>query len=219
MRRVLKFNTKRDNSHNPISDILHVIMLFIIIVGGIVVFEHAVYAQISAANSPSSVRIQEGDEWYYFKGVQPPPKEWTSSGFNYGNWQKGPSGLGYGISGNRTYLGDMQGNYSTVFARKEFAVSNLQTVTGMTLSVVCDGPFIAYLNGIEIIRTNTIQVSSPDQINNSIQVEQFDISGFRHELFPRDNVLSIECSNDDINSSDFSFIPIFEVLESEKVLK
>ncbi len=43
--------------------------------------------------------------------------------------------------------------------------------------------------------------------------EQLDISGFAHELFPGTNVLGIQGFNDDIDSSNFSFIPLFKIVE------
>ncbi|MBI5055577.1 MAG: hypothetical protein HZB61_03035 [Nitrospirae bacterium] len=159
----------------------------------------------SFAQAGPIVSISEGDEWHYFKGTQKPPRGWNRNGFDYSNWQKGPSGFGYGKTSNKTNLGDMRGNYSTVYARSEFDINNIYAVGGMTLSLFCDGAFVAYLNGIEIIRNDSGRMA-----------EQFDVSGFIHELLPGKNVLSVECSNDDINSNDFSFIPYFKILESQK---
>ena len=154
-----------------------------------------------SALAASMVRITDGDEWHYLKGVQTPPRYWNQNGFDDSAWLKGRSGFGYGNVSNRTFLEDMQGNYSTVYARREFNINNMYVVTGMTMSVVCDGPFKAYVNGVEVISSK-----------NSLP-EQLDIGGFIHELIPGSNVLSVECTNDDINSKDFSFIPYFDVSE------
>lgn len=105
----------------------------------------------------------------------------------------------------------MRGNYLTFYARKDFIIDNPAAVTKMILSLVCDGPFIAYLNGIEVFRTNTVQISDTGQSIGRPVLEPIDISGFAHELLPGGNVLAIQCDNDDIASGDYSFIPLFEV--------
>ena len=180
-------------------------------------YESNADALTNSENTVSVVSVSDGDSWYYFKGMQKPPKGWNNMGFDYSNWQKGLSGIGYGLGTNRTDLADMQGNYSTVYARYEFNINSPASITGMTTSVICDGPFIVFVNGVEVIRTNTIQAPRTHQSENVIQAEQFNINGFVHELLPGKNVLAIECSNDDLNSSDFSMIPLFEVLANEEV--
>lgn len=214
MKRALSSYVKKNCSLNMKREIFGFIMSFVLLLMLSGMNENAVYAQANVGNTAPSVSIAEGAEWHYFKGMQKPPRAWNSSGFDDSSWYVGPSGFGYGPNTYGTYLGDMHNSYATVYARYEFAVSNLDRLASMTLSVVCDGPFVAYLNGIAVMRTNTIQISDPGGIPQS---EQFDISGFMHELFPRENVLAVECSNDDIQSNDFSFIPAFEVLENKEV--
>ena len=171
---------------------LNLFLSFVFVVFMIGAFVQAVQAQ-------SVVNIVEGDEWRYFKGIEDLPYRWNHIGFDDSSWLSGPSGFGYGSGYYNTALDDMQSNYESIYVRREFTVSNAAVVTGMTLSVVCDGSFIAYLNGIEVMRSDI-------QIN-----EQLDISGFAHELHSDINVLAIQCSNDDISSSSFSLIPSFRV--------
>ena len=206
---------KKVASHGLINDMLYIGMFIILIVIMSGISEHAAHAQDSADNALSKVSIKDGDEWRFFKGKTKSPYKWYNNGFDDSKWLKGSTGLGYGEGTNRTYLGDMQGNYLTVYARKEFTIKNIYLVTGMTLSVVCDGPFIAYLNDVEIIRSNSINKPTTGQSIAAPQAEELDVSGFIHELLPGNNVLSVECNNDDINSNDFSFIPFFEVFEDQ----
>ncbi|MBI5056778.1 MAG: hypothetical protein HZB61_09210 [Nitrospirae bacterium] len=165
-----------------------------------------------SAQAASMLKIVEGNKWRYFKGTTKPPHKWTSIDFEDSNWPHGMTGLGYGHSRNRTYLGDMRGNYSTVYSRRQFTINNIHAVSGINLSIVCDGAFIAYLNSIEIIRNDSVNKSASTP---APQAEQLDISGFTDELLPGKNVLSVECSNDDISSRDFVFIPVFEVFEHQ----
>ena len=184
----------------------------ILLVG--VILEQNAYPQERNVNA--AIQIKEGDSWDYYKGVQSPPSNWKKNDFNAINWQKGMSGFGYGSSYIRTYLEDMKDRYLSVYARRSFSIQNIYSVIDMNLYIVCDGPFIAYLNGMEIIRNDVPLKSSVDQTTGRPKPEQLNISGFIHELMPGPNVLSIECSNDDIKSNDFTFIPIFEVIEQSQ---
>jgi len=164
-----------------------------------------------SAQAATMLQVVEGDEWRYFKGTTKPPHKWTHADFDDSNWLNGLTGLGYGRS-NRTYLGDMQGRYSAVYVRRQFTINNIYAISGINLSIVCDGAFIAYLNSVEIIRNDSVIKAA---LTPASQAEQLDISGFIHELLPGKNVLSVECNNDDISSKDFSFVPVFEVFEHQ----
>jgi hypothetical protein len=159
-------------------------------------------AGVYTAHGARTLNISDGDEWHYFKGTVEPPNKWNHIGFDDSAWQTGPSGFGYGVGKHNTLLSDMRGKYKSVYIRREFTVVNYHRISRLILSVVCDGPFVAYLDGIEAIRSNRRQLGDP-----------LDLSGFAHELDHRINVLAIKCSNDDIDSDDFSFIPSFQLHE------
>src|SRR3989337_4020657 len=184
-----------------INGIIYTAISFSFILGMSGTFEQNAYALLTSDRSPT-VQIKEGAEWRYFTGTHKPPKQWNQSGFDDSRWQIGPSGFGYGLERNSTNLGDMRGNYLSVYVRRNLVVNDTHAVTNMTLSIECDGPFIAYLNGIEIIRNVS---GLPD--------EQIDVSGFIHELFPGENILAGESSNDDLTRDGFSFTPYFELTE------
>src|ERR1041384_5715430 len=100
--------------------------------------------------------INQGDTWRYFKGTSF-PSGWTTNGFNDSGWLSGPSGFGYGDGDDATVLSDMTntvGGYVTVFTRKEFVVTNAAAITSMTLGADYDDGFVAYINGVEVIRRN-----------------------------------------------------------------
>ena len=162
---------------------------------GIFVCVHTVYG-ISILN------IAEGSQWRYLTGNDKSPDKWNHSGFDDSSWQEGPSGFGYGTGKNKTILKDMKGNYKTVYVRSKFTVREDRKITRMILSIVCDGPFVAYFNNIEIIRSKKRQKGDP-----------LNMIGFAHELQYGTNILSVKCSNDDINSEDFRFVPSFQYSE------
>ena len=170
-----------------------VIPLSLLIVLSMYAIEHPVHAA-------STMKIDTGDKWSVFKGTIKPPENWYYIGFDDSGWQEVPAGYGYGSGKYLTFLYDMQGKYTSIYTRRQFVINNPSSVTQLTLSVSCDDSFVAYMNGIEVIRNLT-------QLN-----EPFDISGFIHELHRGNNVLAIQCNNDDIESNSFSFNPAFEVM-------
>jgi hypothetical protein len=149
--------------------------------------------------SPSA--ISGGDEWRYFKGLEEPSFKWSYLSYDASGWLKGRSSFGYGAGKFRTFLKDMKGAYETVYARREFLVNDPEMVKTMNLRVECDGPFVAYINGIEVI-------GNSEPVN-----EELDISGFADILRKGRNVLAVKCTNDDLSSDNYSFTPLFRVDE------
>jgi hypothetical protein len=190
--KIFLFNPNRDTFQRFINRVLNCMLSLTLIVLISGVNEHTAHAE-------SKVSIIKGDEWSYFKGEKMPPHKWNHLGFDDTTWQRGRSQFGYGSDRFETLLSDMRGNYSTLYVRREFTV-NPSKIKRINLSIVCNGPFMAYINGIEVARSKT-RLTEP-----------IDISGFVHELLPGKNVLAIECSNDDINSNSFQFSPFLEIL-------
>lgn len=158
---------------------------------------------IPAADGARTINLNVGDNWHFFRGATDPPAGWQKADFDDSSWERGPSGFGYGESDRiMTRLSDMKGAYTTVYVRQEFFVDSSDRITRLTLSLVCDGPFIAYLNGIEALRSKKPQRGEP-----------LDLIGFAHELDQPVNAIGVQCSNDDINSDDFLFIPSFHYHE------
>ena len=172
--------------------------LTLILFAAVIIFTFDGYEH--SAKAVSIVPVIEGDQWNYFTGTEVPPFKWNYPDFDDSNWLKGQTGLGYGVGSYRTRLSDMKNHYLTVYARREFIIDTPSTVTSITFSLICDGPFVAYINGNEAIR-NPVAVPM-----------QLDLSSFAEMLLIGRNVFAVQCSNDDINSNDFSFTPFFEVL-------
>lgn len=165
----------------------------------------------------ASVDIGEGDEWYYSKGTKQPPHKWTHIGFSGfdEDWFKGRTGIGYGHRRARTNLDDMRGNYQTVYARREITLNEStyrllqQDSTKVTLSIICDGFFKILLNGTEVIRSHDGRVAIGNLCPQALDI---DITAFARELLlVGSNVIAIQCSNDDIDSDSFLFIPTFQM--------
>jgi hypothetical protein len=170
----------------------------------LLIFISASFVHTAAGEENMTINIGEGDTWHYFKGTVEPPRNWTQIGFDDSSWEKGRAGFGYGPGKHNTLLSDMRGKYKSIYVRKDFIVTDYRKIASLNLSLICDGPFIAYLDGIEALRSRRRQTG-----------ESYDLSGFAHELDHHTNVIAIKCSNDDINSDDFSFTPSFQLDEKE----
>jgi hypothetical protein len=171
---------------------------------------------MNTGHTASNQIKSEEQEWRYFKGTGKPPQEWNHEEFDDSGWMKGRKGTGYGKKRSAFVLDDMKDRYRTVYARQLFNINDPQAILKMSLSVVCDGPFVAYLNGMPAIR-NIMGLSTASPAGVSPIGEELDLSGWAHELNPGLNVLAIQCDNDDINSNDFLFIPSLKIIEGQDV--
>lgn len=164
----------------------------------------------------SVLAIMPGDTWRYSKGVQEPPADWNSIGFDDSQWLSGPSGFGFSDNDDATVLSDMPGKYLSVYIRKSLTVADPGVVTRVLLTMDYDDGFIAYVNGIEVARAG--MRPGPAHYNSESNwyheasrgdsdpqpPDVFDISG---ALRPGLNVLAIEGHNRNIDNGDFSLIP------------
>lgn len=102
--------------------------------------------------------IVQGASARYFKGVEEPsPSDltaWQGVDFDDSSWLEGPMPIFYGEPLTGSEVPDMRGLYSTVYSRQVFDVAEPADIQSLTLRVLIDDGFIAYLNGREVVRTN-----------------------------------------------------------------
>ncbi|MBN2326443.1 MAG: CotH kinase family protein, partial [Candidatus Omnitrophica bacterium] len=164
--------------------------------------------------------IPDGDVWKFFRGRQNPPGNWNQIGFDDSSWEEGPAGFGYGDNDDRTVLNDMRNNYTTVFIRKTFQIDNPGDYTQLLLHAIYDDAFVAYLNGVEIFRTNftgSPSYRSTADGNHEIGLaELFTLDNPSSLLQPGENVLAFVGLNVSLTSSDFSLAVQWEgMMEGE----
>ena len=159
--------------------------------------------------------ISPGKSWKFFKGTEPPsnpPEAWTAIDFDDSQWQTGASGFGYGDNDDATVLNDMQGNYVSVYIRKEFSGSSLSPDDIISLEIDYDDGFIAYLNGVEVARMNmragaAAYNTTASSAHEAGSPETFVLGTAGELLNAGSNILTIEGHNVSSSSSDFSLIP------------
>jgi hypothetical protein len=168
----------------------------------------------NALQDVSTLPVEPGDSWSYFKGTQEPPSDWTAVDFDDSGWLVGPSGFGYGDGDDATLLEDMQDNYTSLYIRHEFYVEE-PTIAGLlTLSVIYDDGYVAYLNGAEVWRGN---VSGENPSHTTLADEDHEALYFEENLIDSTllitgtNVLAIQGHNVALDSSDFSLNPTLVV--------
>ena len=154
--------------------------------------------------------IVPGDEWRFVPGQTEPPVDWTELGFDDNDWGLGASGFGYGDDDDATVFDDMFESYVSVYVRRRFTVEELDRVERLVLAVDYDDGFVAYLNGVEIARSNvegtTFDSTTPNDHEAGL-AEEFLIAEPQTALRAGDNVLAIQVQNRAPDSSDLSLIP------------
>ncbi len=162
--------------------------------------------------------IHAEEIWKYHITDSEPDPSWKNIGFNDLGWLDGPGGFGRGDGDDNTILPD---TVPTVYIRKTFTIPDTSIISFVMLNVDYDDAFVAYLNGVEIARTN---IGWPGKIQKwddfsygvhkatmyqGIPPEEFPIEmdAFRSIVKQGENVLAIQAFNAWNNHGNFSIIP------------
>lgn len=170
----------------------------------------------SKSNSTFRTLINHGDIWKYTVPTQPVNLSWIDVDYNDENWLSGPTGFGYADDDDTT---EIPSGSISVFMRKQFTISNLSSVESIYLDIDYDDGFVAYINGIEIARSNMTEprpsfndftiTDHEASIYTGMKPEQFEIN--KSSLQEGQNVISIQAHNVSTTSSDFTIIPFLTV--------
>lgn len=182
--------------------------------------------------------VDTGAIWQYFKGTEEPSPglggeatiDWTQPAFVPIGWSSDPSGIGYGDNDDNTELLDMrrildsidpvnnppqQAGYASIYGRHEFTVT-AGNYDALVFEMDYDDGYVAYLNGVEIARSNTIsETQNPptfDYLSGSHEAGTpavIDLAPFTALLndAPATNILAVQVHNATLTSSDATMIP------------
>ena len=150
-------------------------------------------------------------------GIDMPTIEWTELDFDdtAPGWISGFTSIGYGDGDDITRLSDMQNGYMSVFLRQEFTLNNIDAIENLILSVEYDDGFVAYINGVEVTRSESMEDKGTpppyslgaDEHENE-GAEPFNLNHARHLILEGEtNVLAIQVHNRNLDSSDSSMGP------------
>jgi WD40 repeat protein len=180
-------------------------------------------AEQAAAPGAAAAVIPEGHAWRYLKGKAAPPPEWSRPEFDASSWAEGASGFGYSSSADelatvKTRLDDMAGGggYLSLFARAVFKLDDPKRVEKLSLQVLVDDGFVAYLNGEEVGRANV--EGSPPAFNQGAGSSgepmpvTIDLTPHAGKLRSGDNALCVQGHNAGASSSDFVLTPVLSAV-------
>lgn len=155
----------------------------------------------------TSVFLRGSSGWKYAKGTVNQSSSWVTLGFDDSMWLVGSCPFWYDDSVTRagTHLTDMQENYTTVYLRKKFTVSNPSMVTRLRFDFSIDDGYIVWVNGVEVNRYNAPVGAFP--ANNTVAPASARLSSRVVEvsspgLNVGDNVVAVMLFNRSLSSSD-----------------
>ncbi|MBN2064804.1 MAG: lamin tail domain-containing protein, partial [Sedimentisphaerales bacterium] len=154
--------------------------------------------------------------------LKTPENIWTLPSYNASGWISGSGAVAYEtkpgdeinyssfVSSGIDVQSQMYGVNSTCYIRIPF-VYEQSDMDELKLNVRYDDGFVAYLNGVEILRDNvneTVSLSWNSEALNfrddaiAMQLTSFDITQYKDLLINGNNVLAIQALNDKPDSSD-----------------
>ncbi len=147
---------------------------------------------------------------------------WDEVGFDDSAWAMASTGIGY--DDNSDYLplfgpggnlgAALDGENTSVYLRIPFEVTGADAITELTLRMMYDDGFVAYLNGQQVAAANApgtvtwnAGASGDHPDAQATSFEDFDLNAFAPLLREGTNVLAIQGLNNGIGSSDMLIRP------------
>ena len=156
-----------------------------------------------------------------------PDADWKSIAYDDSFWSVGNGGIGYGDGDDVTVIPPV----SSVYLRTSFTVLDTSLFRAAILHADYDDGFVAYLNGIEMCRSNIgspgIVPSYNDPASGFREATMYagglpesyywSNPNFRSALQPGENVLAVQVHNQNIASSDLSAIFFLSLASPDNV--
>ena len=152
---------------------------------------------------------------------------WSSVRFNDANWLSGRTGIGYDYAGLVGLdVGAMRNVNQTVYVRIAFVVDAAAAADKLILKMRYEDGFVAYLNGLEVARSNAPDESqltwnsgaTANRLDgDAAAVQEFDVTPYRDILINGDNVLAIHGLNVTHSSSDLLILPELVAVDVERI--
>ena len=175
--------------------------------------------------------VRPGEKWRLWRGKTSPPAGWNTRAFDASAWELLPSGFGYGTNPAElktvtTRLDDMKQDrqlagapgYLSIFVRAKFSIPDPSLARKLILKVAFDDGFVAFLNGMEIVREGVrgtppgFRQGASATVADAVE-KQFDLTPHLSKLKAGENLLALQGHNVNTSSSDFVLSPsLFAVL-------
>lgn len=167
--------------------------------------------------------VNYNETWRYFKPLTEPDSNWRRlSTFNDGFWAQGTGGIGYGDGDDNTIILPPA---TSVYMRHVFSIVDTAAIASAVFHIDYDDAFVAYINGVEIARSNIGVNGTPVGFSTTALSEHeakmytggspdafvINESFLKTFLVNGNNVLAIQVHNVSPTSSDMSLLPWFSL--------
>jgi hypothetical protein len=164
----------------------------------------------------ATLLVPRGSAWRYRDDGSDQGSAWRAPSFDDTTWKMGSAQLGYGDGDEATvvsYGPNPSPKYVTTYFRRTFVVTDPSLYSQLTLRLLRDDGAVAYLNGVEIARTNMpagaiasatlASTNTPDE--NTFFTFAADAAANPALVRQGTNVLAVEVHQYSPWSSDLSF--------------
>lgn len=157
--------------------------------------------------------VKEDNQWHYIIPEEEPTTDWKSREVAPTGWLVGPGGFGYGDNDDNTILPAALSCYQRI----NFSINNKQKIRQALLQFDYDDGIVIYLNGMELLRRNMPEGSTPRYNQGALDKREAEVyqGGEREQIFiagkqlqdmlrEGENVLAVQVHNDVVGSSDMT---------------
>lgn len=157
--------------------------------------------------------VFNNDTWSYEIGSSSIPANWMQPNFDDSNWSTGIGGFGYEDGDDNTIIPQC----ISVFIRTQFELIDTSTISFGLLHADYDDGFVAYINGVEVARSNFGTAGIPpdyDETSDFHEAEWYQGGvptnylltnpDFKSLIIEGTNTLAVQIHNQDISSSDMT---------------
>jgi hypothetical protein len=181
-------------------------------------FAAAAVGAPARAENPGDYLVTSAATWRYRDDGSNQGTAWRDLAFDDSAWAQGGAELGYGDGDEVTVVSCgpnaptcTSSNFVTTYFRKAFTVNDAASIAQLELAIRRDDGAVAYLNGVEVARTNmpagtiTSSTLASSSTGNTFESLFFPFVVPASAVVNGSNVLAIEVHQNSPISSDVSF--------------
>ena len=180
-----------------------------------------------ATTVQSALLVDRAAAWRWRPGTNEastPVTSWRLDGFNDAEFITAPAPFWYGdVLPGGTQITGMQGVYGSIFLRKTFVVTNLAEIGGLRIGSLVDDGYVAWINGVEVLRVNMNGVSGDPVTISTLAINATEPVPFVTNSLPSPpsylvlgtNVLAVQVFQSSLGSSDLGFDCLLDAILTE----
>ncbi|MBN2508002.1 MAG: lamin tail domain-containing protein [Verrucomicrobia bacterium] len=187
------------------------------------VFDHTAWSwtyTVVPARDPVQALVAFGSSWRYYKGMSEassPTNAWREPGFDDSGWRAGEAPFHFGtntlggddeLTGG-TILSDMLSNYTTLYLRQEFVVTDTNGMIDLRLATRHDDGWVVWINGVYVKQMRTLYPGriayNSTAFLPAAENETGDFSLSLADLRPGTNLIAVQAFNRPWAATDNDF--------------